>query len=338
MIAASGMRTRTIQIAASSSAPVDARLFGGWGYVSGEESTDPIVCAVSGTAVDDGTECIGLMDSTKLLMPGERVEVRDVAMFKKPGRMSHTAASQLPLLALTAAAALHSAGLPPGVASVGTDSAVPARVVVAGSSGRVASLMTGLLVARGVDTYVAAQTGTESQWCDLGVHPHNLVDHNEHSFCKHVGAADAVIDCVGRESEAPVSELREAMGAVYVSVAPPTLIGLEEDGALAQLKAWGRRWWPAGGSSTTSPHGGAQQQVEQPVWVSDAAAGEALAEVLELIEQGKIQAPKEANALGEIGELYMEWLTWARDTETGLRCGFPGHSLWPATPDVDCID
>ena len=168
--------------------------------------------------------------------------------------------------------------------------------------------------------------------CQLGVDPTHLVDHNERSFCEHFGAADAVIDCVGREADVHAKELREAMGAVYVSAAPPTLIHLEEDGALARLKLWGRRWWPTGGN-TIAAQSEAQEQADQAVWVSDEAAGKALEEVLDLIEQGRLPPPKEANAMGEIGELYMEWLTWARDTDTGRRCGFPGDSLWSAELD-----
>lgn len=323
---------RTLRIASVSTTAVDRRLFGGWGTVNTRDapsSDDPVLHAVSGTAVDDGSECIALLDaSAAALTAGNNVDVREVATFRKPARMTHAAASQLPFLALTVAAALHSAGLPPGVASIGTDSTLPARVVIAGSSGRLPTLLAGVLTARGVDTYVAAKDGAEvSALQRIGVHEDNVVDHNAVSFCEAFGSADAVIDCVGREQDASARELRRAFGAVYVSAAPPALTTLETDGALAQLKTWGKRWWPARGNDAA-----AQREGPQAVWVSDAAAGDALREILSLIDQGRLEPLEEANEYAEVGELYMEWLTWARDTETGLRCGFPGESLWPNAP------
>ena len=45
-----------------------------------------------------------------------------------------------------------------------------------------------------------------------------------------------------------------------------------------------------------------------------------LREILELIEAGKIEPPGEAIAAKELSEQYIEYVTWARDVDSGLRC------------------
>ena len=31
---------------------------------------------------------------------------------------------------------------------------------------------------------------------------------------------------------------------------------------------------------------------------------------------------------GEVQEQYLEYLSWPRDVDTGMRAGFPGRDLW----------
>ena len=58
-------------------------------------------------------------------------------------------------------------------------------------------------------------------------------------------------------------------------------------------------------------------------------------EALALVEHGRLAPPQEANEVVEVGELYLEWLNWVRDAETGQRSGFPGESMWPAEEAAD---
>ena len=329
-----------VRIHSASTTKVSPALFGGWGSVafggsSGGDSSEPLLCAVSGTVISDGAEqeVIAILDEEPPTGMGADVNVRETACFKKPKTLSHGAAAQFPFLALTAAAALHSVGLPPGVAAIGTDSQNPARVVIAGSSGRMPALLTQVLSARGVETRVAAQAGTKAQtWLDLGAK--QVVDHNTVVFSEAFESADAVIDCVGRENNAEL--LRDTMGAIYVSAAPPALLALESEGALAQIKAWSSRWssmW--GGSDRREQEYQSDGESAACVWSADEAAGEALREALALVEHGRLAPPQEANEVVEVGELYLEWLNWVRDAETGQRSGFPGESMWPAEEAAD---
>ena len=57
--------------------------------------------------------------------------------------------------------------------------------------------------------------------------------------------------------------------------------------------------------------------------------------MLELIESGAVEAPARANGEAELAAQYFEYISWARDTETGLRFGFPGDSMWGAASAPD---
>ena len=126
-----------------------------------------------------------------------------------------------------------------------------------------------------------------------------------------------MLDCVGAEQEA--NSIHQALGSVYVSVASPVLRSLEEEGAFALAKA---QW----ASLRAKPD--EQAAGRGRVWTAGALAAEALAEVLELIEVGAVAPPDEANLAVETASQFLEFLTWARDTETGGRYGFPGPSMW----------
>ena len=295
------------------------RIFDGWGSVSFSSpssvaSDEPLcLCAVSGTD-EAGRQVIGVLDEPPPSGNG-RVSARRACTFAKPKSMSHGAAAQLPLLALTAAAALHAVGLPPGRSSIGSDSKVPAHCLVAGSSGRLPTLLVQVLAARGVRVCVAAQdAGSEM----LGFGASEVINHNEYSFLTALAERrnrplDAVLDCVGQEVAPQV--LREHAGAAYVSLAPPTLLRLCTEGAPTLVGEWLGRW-------------GKPARPVQRVWVADALARESMLEVLDLIEDGRLRPPAEANLAAEVGQQYLEYVNWARDAETGLRWGFPGDSQW----------
>ncbi|EOD30738.1 hypothetical protein EMIHUDRAFT_232557 [Emiliania huxleyi CCMP1516] len=116
-----------ISVAASHVEPIDMRLHGGWGSVAApplasdaaQDDGETLCCAVSGAAADGSGDVIALVDSAE---PSPSVEARRALCFSKPRSLSHVAAAQLPILVLTAAAALHS-------------------VLIAGSTGRLPKLL-----------------------------------------------------------------------------------------------------------------------------------------------------------------------------------------------------
>ena len=344
---ASAIKSAQIRVLAASTNAVDARvLFGGWGKLTKPSETgEALLCAVSGTDVVSGRDIVAVLDAPPQKSSGLVVEARPSMCFSKP-EMSHGAAAQLPLLALTASAALHTVGLPPGRGSIGSSSSVGATVVIAGSSGRLPMLLYQLLAARGAKPCMAAQPAASEELGRLGVG--EIVDHDRQSFTDLFGGeatdgVDAVLDCVGvelhngevlREQNGGTTTCRLSHvarwqvctndhvyphpGAAYASLASPALRRLEQEGAFAVLRAaWGQR-------------GSDEEHNEQSVWLADAAAAAAIAEVLTLIEEGNIEPPPEANLVRETWDQYMEFVSWARDTESGLRYGFPGPSMWPA--------
>ena len=293
-------------------------LFAGWGSVSYNSPaalSDDELCLCTVTGHDaDGREVIALLDEppTDSSAP---VMARAECTFTKPKSTSHGAACQLPLLALTAAAALHAVGLPSGKATIGTTSPMPAHVLVAGSSGRLPGLLVQVLRSRGARVSVAAQDDGR-QLRDLGAD--EIIRHNEDNFLTVVAERrnrplDAVLDTVGAEE--PMN-MRQQVGCAYVSLAPPGLLRLCEEGAPAVLSGWMEQW-------------GKPARTAQRVWVADELACQSLREVLELIDDGQLTPPPEANEKLELTQQYLEYVNWARDAETGLRWGFPGESMWP---------
>ena len=316
-------RKMRITIKSTCTTPVSLHLFGGWGAVDSQKAVtnrqlreqEALLCAVSGSSVT-GEEVIALVDAPPPAAGGS-IDARTNMVFDKPRKLSHGAAAQLPWLALTAVAALHSIGLPPGRASVGYDASAsaPAKVLVAGGTGRLPSLLVQVLAARGAQPYVASNADQLASMRELGAC--EAIDHNVDSFCDALGSADAVVDCVGREEES--EHLRRGFGAAYISAASPGLLALENDGALQQLTRWRASW-------------GKPRHEGQNIWAADDLAAEAMVEVLALIESGKVAPPEEANGAAELTQQYLEYIQWVRDAETGLRLGFPGESIWPDEP------
>lgn len=221
---------------------------------------------------------------------------------------------------------MHAVGLPAGCSSVGSDSPVPAHVLVAGSSGRLPALLVQVLAARGVRVSVAAQDASP-RLTKLGAS--EVLNHNQDSFTTVLAERrncplDAVLDCVG--DEADLDALREEAGAAYISLAAPGLLRLSAEGAPSMLGEWFGGW-------------GKPARPVQRVWLADELARAGLEEVLSLIEDGRLTPPPEANPAAELGQMYLEYVNWARDAETGMRWGFPGRSMWvepaespPGTP------
>ena len=318
--------TTTIEVAATSTSAISTRLFAGWGSLKHGPVSMPgeaLLCACAGSD-QSGNEVIALLDAPAV--QGATVEALSEYCWKRSATLAgrpwtHGAAVQLPLLALTVASALHTVGLPTGQSSVGLNSKVPANLLITGSSGRLPGLLVQLATARGVRTCVAAQSGACQQLLSLGAA--EVIDHNVVSFSAAFGSRkgqilDAVLDCVGVEGTPEA--IRTALGASYVSLASPSLQRLQEDGALAVAQVRWRQWRKSGGNEHESA----------TIWRPDANAARALSEVLELVEEGRVVPPPEANAALETLEQFGEFVSWARDTESGRRYGFPGESIWPA--------
>ena len=321
---------RTISVAAASTTAVRTSLFAGWGSIKPGTASVPgeaLLCACSGQDAATGEQVIALLEAPA--WPGTAVQAQADNCFARPTRgrhelnkWTHKAAAQLPLLALTVAAALHTVGLPTGRASIGTEANVPANVLIAGSSGRLPELLVQLVAARGARPYVAAHRDACDRLRSLGAA--EVIDHDAISFSSAFGARrrplDAVLDCVGVEGNADA--IHAALGAAYVSLASPSLQRLEEGGALALIRSRWRKWR----SSDDGLEGAS-------IWRPDDVAGRALEEVIALIEQGELQPPPEANVALEMTEQFREFVSWARDTESGLRYGFPGESMWAEAAD-----
>jgi NADPH:quinone reductase-like Zn-dependent oxidoreductase len=332
---------RTVEVVAASTAPISSRLFAGWGQIEPGRASVPgeaVLCACSGRDAATNQDVIALLDEPAQIGASVAVDAR-FCFERRPSKLrtslfnpwTHAAAAQLPLLALTAAAALHSVGLPTSCRSIGTESKVPATVLVAGSSGRLPSLLVELIAARGARPCVAAH----KQACERlrGLGASEVIDHDDLSFSSSFGVRqsdqqplDAVLDCVGAESSP--DPIRRALGAAYISLASPPLRRLEENGAVEAVK---ERWrqWQSGRQQEEEGGGGGRGVAGATIWRADELAAEALREVLQYIEDGKVAPPPAANLALETIEIYNEYINWARDSESGLRYGFPGDSIWP---------
>ena len=228
-----------IEPKAAHSGVVSGALFSGYASTSSAASSELLtVCAAAGVA-PGGREVVALVPN-KVPRFAATVEVRDALVLPKPRCISFGAAAQLPLIALTASAALSTIGLPPRRAFVGTEKLTkPATVLVAGGSGRTPQLLVALLHARGARAVAAVPAAEREAYETLGAAL--TVDHGIDGLgMEQAGEVDAVIDTLGREPE-PL-RLREALGALYVSAAPPPLVSLVEDGLLTVARrAWARR-------------------------------------------------------------------------------------------------
>ena len=241
----------TVQVEAScvdEVPPLLARPGDSWYRRPGDDQP-PVLCAVSGALSDDtssaGAEVVALLEQGSAPARGERVRLGSAAVFRKPRGLSFSAACHLMLPAFTACAALQAARLPPPGSAVAAGS--PPKVVVAGSTGRLPGLLTQVLRGAGCTPLVAGRAQDAEAVAALGG---EFLDHDSTSFAETCSAEDrscvhAVLDVLGRE-EAP-ELVQEYMDAYYVSLAPPALTRLAEEGALAALR---RRW---GGKRESRP-------------------------------------------------------------------------------------
>ena len=290
----------------------------------------PMLTAVAGTAAD-GRAVLALLDEPlqqspmMIVLGGGQVTPQASLCFDKPPSMSDDEAAAFPLLALRAAAALDRLGWRVSSGEQGRGSQQEdATVLVAGSAGRMPSLLVQLLAACGARPVVAARAKDAERLSRIGAD--RVIDHDCDDWaallcdecsttrvCTPSTRVSAVLDCVGDE-EIP-QFMEEQLGASYVSLAGPQLKALIEDGAFAAAANAFRRW----------------REPEPPcVWAADAAAGDALKAMLSLVDEGALSAPALVDESAELADEYSEAMGWARDQDTGLRFGFPGKDLWAA--------
>ena len=237
-VPASGSTVRVEAACADEVPPLLARPGDSWYRRPGDDEP-PVLCVVSGALSDDAsTEVVALIDQGSAPARGERVRLGSAAsVFRKPRGLSFSAAAQLMLPALTACAALQAARLPPP-GSLGAGDR-QAKVVVAGSTGRLSGLLSQMLREAGCAPLVAGRAQDAEAVRALGA---QFLDHDGDSFAATCSVDDgscvhAVLDVLGREEDPEL--VQEYMDARYVSLAPPALTRLADEGALAALR---RRW------------------------------------------------------------------------------------------------
>jgi hypothetical protein len=246
IVPASGSTVRVEAACADEVPPLLARPGDSWYRRPGDDEP-PVLCVVSGSLGD--AEVVALIDQGSAPARGERVRLGSAAVFRKPRGLSFSAAAQLMLPALTACAALQAAGLPPP-GSVGAGDR-QAKVVVAGSTGRLPGLLSQMLRDAGCAPLVAGRAQDAEAVRARGA---EFLDHDDDSFAATCSVDDsscvhAVLDVLGREEDPEL--VQEYMDARYVSLAPPALTRLADEGALAALRRrWGARrerraWLPS---------------------------------------------------------------------------------------------
>ena len=326
--------------------PLLARPGDSWYRRPGDDDP-PVLCAVAGALSDDtSTEVVALLSQGSAPARGERVRLGSAAaVFRKPRGLSFSAAAQLMLPALTACAALQAARLPPP----GTGGGGGSRpcVVVAGSTGRLPGLLSQMLRDAGCAPLVAGRAPDAEAVRALGA---QFIDHDAASFAATAGGVHAVLDVLGREEDPEL--VQEYMDARYVSLAPPPLTRLADDGALAALRRrWGenkkpRQPWlpnPADGDEqqppNKSPVGSSATVTSPPTPPSPSPPppspppSQLLLDVealLRRVDAGAVVPPPLplGGLTQELSAQYAEYLGWARDGDSGLRFGFPGRDLW----------
>jgi hypothetical protein len=210
----------------------------------------PTLVGIAGLAAD-GSEVVALLDGPWL---GDSVVGAQASLcFDKPPNMSFDQAAQFPLLALRAAAALDRLGLdvpacvgsagPPRRSTSSSGATADETVLVAGSAGRMPSLLVQLLRQCGVRAVVASRAKDADALTELGAE--RVIDHDCDSWAQLLSnecvtllrtrPAAGVLDCVGEEE---IPELvQEQLGATYVSLASPALKALIECAAAKMIRA-----------------------------------------------------------------------------------------------------
>ena len=159
--------------------PLLARPGDSWYRRPGDDEP-PVLCVVAGALQggDSSAEVIALLDQGAAPARGERVRLGSAAVFRKPRGLSFSAAAQLMLPALTACAAMQAARLPPPGSQQGAGGGRQAKVVVAGSTGRLPGLLSQMLREAGCAPLVAGRSQDEAAVRGMGA---AFLDHDGES-------------------------------------------------------------------------------------------------------------------------------------------------------------
>eukprot|EP00967_Tisochrysis_lutea_P151526 scaffold294951_cov32-Tisochrysis_lutea.AAC.1 len=354
-------------------APVDALCRERWssadGFISrGPFSAEPHLCVAAGTMCDadgephDGArEVIGFVRSSKAPRRGEVVSV-EMQPFVKPRGVSWDGAARLPLLLLTACAALDRVGVHMGGNHAGK------TVMVAGSSGPLPPLLASLIDYRGAQPLVVGTGPALSR-----IASQNRRSHIDGSGCKvstldfhdallgssissliapaptssadfvlgleNTGPFDGelggVIDVIGCEDEPWLIE--ERWGVSYVSIASNSLKRAISEGALAEagrmlstMSINMRHSAPANENSDYpygSPADGIISGGLHGVWMPNETSISVLRKSLSLIDSGAVHTPKEMRqSKSEVG-LSLGNMLSSKVAQLGSHASGTGRSM-----------
>ncbi|CBN75438.1 conserved unknown protein [Ectocarpus siliculosus] len=304
-----GSSTISVQIKHSTRNPVDAYQLSGCGstfYASGYDQNgnkDGLVLmqTISGV-LDDGREVIGVVKPGKY-PGGGSVLVEERHLVDKPQGLGWDKAAMLPFLAISCLWPLSEAGF-------GDSMDAGQTFVVTGGHGSLAPFVVAVLKAWGGRVALAttkSEGGARALGADLAV------DFRKESYSDVVQDFSAVVDTLGREKEGPQDMLKEARGAEYVSLQPSILKVAVEDGLLF------------GSGKILQYQKTVAKDDSRTYFLPNPEAVGLVSQVSALVAAGKVR-------LGEVGtdyvgmQEYLEALAWPKDTDTGLRFGFPGKT------------
>eukprot|EP00903_Cladosiphon_okamuranus_P005443 g5428.t1 len=307
---ASGDSPVAIKVKRSTRNPVDTSQLSGCGstfYASGYDmngNKDGLVLmqTLSGVAVDDGRGVVACVRPGKY-PAGSEVVVESKHVVDKPHSLDWERAAMLPFLAVSCLWPLSEAGF-------GVSMDAGQTFVVTGGHGSLAPFVVAVLKAWGGKVALAT---TKSDGAARALGADSTVDFRKESYSETLQDFSAVVDTLGREKEGPQSLLMEAKGASYFSLQPAILKVAVEEGVLF------------GAGKILQYQKIISKDDTRTYFLPNAEAMGLVSHVAALVEKESLQ-------LGAVGteyvgmQEYMEALAWPKDSDTGLRYGFPGKT------------
>eukprot|EP00752_Nemacystus_decipiens_P010993 g9770.t1 len=307
---ASGDSSVAIKVKRSTRNPVDTSQLSGCGstfYASGYDANgnkDGLVLmqTLSGVAADDGREVVACVRPGKYPV-GSEVVAESRHVVDKPRGLDWERAAILPFLAVSCLWPLSEAGF-------GVSMDAGQTFVVTGGHGSLAPFVVAVLKAWGGKVALAT---TKSDGAARALGADSSVDFRKESYSETLQDFSAVVDTLGREKEGPQSLLMEAKGATYFSLQPPILKVAVEEGVLF------------GAGKILQYQKTVAKDNSRTYFLPNAEAMGLVSHVVALVEKESLQ-------LGAVGteyvgmQEYMEALAWPKDSDTGLRYGFPGKT------------
>eukprot|EP00904_Undaria_pinnatifida_P009638 jgi/Undpi1/5804/HiC_scaffold_2.g01078.m1 len=298
----------TIDVKRSGRNPVDTSqvssggsTFYASGYDDGNKDGWVMMQTVSGVT-DDGQEVVAVVVPGKYPQ-GSSVLVEARHIVGKPKGLDWDRAAMLPFLVVNCLWPLTEAGFNESTAGGQT-------FVVTGGHGSLAPFVVQVLQAWGGKVCCVT---TKSEGAARALGAESAVDFRKESYSEALLDFSIVVDTLGREKEGAQRMLKEAKGAAYVSLQPKVLKVAVEEGVLFGA--------------------GKILQYQKTVAQNDARTYFLPnVEAMRLVSQVAAMVSSNSVKLGAIGteyvgmKEYMEALAWPKDSDTGLRFGFPGKT------------